>query len=95
MASLRIMDLVDSHGEVKRKVLLQRNMTKGKKQRRFYPHNEKLIKVIHEYLRFRKQNKNLFTRSLFNSFSERWIFGSEYSSTVVQTTLQECRTRWY
>ena len=40
MASLRIMDLVESHGEVKKEVLLQRKMTKGNKRRRFYPHNE-------------------------------------------------------
>jgi integrase/recombinase XerD len=57
MASLRIKDLVDSQGQVKREVLLQRNMTKGKKQRRFYPHNEKLIKALNGYLTSRNEQK--------------------------------------
>jgi len=57
MASLRIMDLVDSHGEVKKEVLLQRKMTKGNKQRRFYPHNEKLVKALNSYFDFRKKEK--------------------------------------
>ena len=57
MASLRIMDLVDSHGEVKKEVMLQRKMTKGNKQRRFYPHNEKLVKALNSYFDFRKKEK--------------------------------------
>ena len=57
MASLRIMDFVDSHGEVKKEVLLQRKMTKGNKQRRFYPHNEKLVKALNSYFDFRKKEK--------------------------------------
>ena len=81
MASFRLMDLVDSHGKVKREVLLQRNMTKGKKQLRFYSHNEKLIKVIHEYLRFRKQDKTYLPeapliRSQKGGFLIRILFNS-------------------
>lgn len=60
MASLRIMDLVDSQGEVKREVLLQRNMTKGNKQRRFYPQNEKLVKALKEYFQYRKTDNTYF-----------------------------------
>jgi len=60
MASLRIMDLVDSQGEVKREVLLQRKMTKGNKQRRFYPQNEKVVKVLKEYFQHRKMQKTYF-----------------------------------
>ena len=63
MASLRIMDLVDSHGEVKKEVLLQRNMTKGNKQRRFYPHNEKLVKALNSYFDFRKKEKTYHRES--------------------------------
>ena len=63
MASLRIMDLVDSHGEVKKEVLLQRKMTKGNKQRRFYPHNEKLVKALNVYFDFRKNEKTYHPES--------------------------------
>ena len=63
MASLRIMDLVDSHGEVKKEVLLQRKMTKGNKQRRFYPHNEKLVKALNSYFDFRKKEKTYHPES--------------------------------
>ena len=63
MASLRIMDLVDSHGEVKKEVMLQRKMTKGNKQRRFYPHNEKLVKALNSYFDFRKKEKTYHPES--------------------------------
>ena len=63
MASLRIMDLVDSHGEVKKEVLLQRKMTKGNKQRKFYPHNEKLVKALNVYFDFRKNEKTYHPES--------------------------------
>lgn len=54
MSSLKIRDVVDSTGEFKTEVLLKRNMTKNSKQRRFYLTNEKLIKVLADYLKQRK-----------------------------------------
>ncbi len=60
ISHLRISDLVDSNGEIKREVLLTRRMTKGSKQRRFYPHNEKLKKVLNNYFDWRQQNKSYY-----------------------------------
>jgi len=54
MCSLGIEDVTDSTGELKVEVLLKRNMTKGNKQRRFYITNDKLKKILIQYLEQRK-----------------------------------------
>ena len=47
---------MDRSGNLKKEVLLKRKMTKGAKQRRCYLTNEKLRKVLTEYLEMRKKN---------------------------------------
>ena len=54
MCSLKVGSITDSHGALKTEVLLKRNMTKGNKQRRFYLTNDKLTKILMQYLEQRK-----------------------------------------
>mgnify|MGYP003987620333 FL=1 len=54
MASLIIGDLMDVNGDLKEEVTLKRHQTKRRKQRRFYITNDKLKKVILQYLNTRK-----------------------------------------
>ena len=56
ISNLTISTLVDKSGNLKKEVLLKRKMTKGSKQRRCYLTNEKLRKVLTEYLEMRKKN---------------------------------------
>ena len=56
IASLRIGTLVDSSGNLKKEVLLKRTMTKNAVQRRCYLTNDKLKKVVTEYLELRKKS---------------------------------------
>jgi len=56
ISNLTISTLVDKSGNLKKEVLLKRRMTKGSKQRRCYLTNEKLRKVLTEYLEMRKKN---------------------------------------
>ena len=55
MASLIIGDLMDVNGDLKEEVTLKRHQTKRKKQRRFYLTNDKLKKVLIQYLNTRKE----------------------------------------
>ena len=55
IASLRISSFVDTSGNLKKEVLLKRNMTKNSVQRRCYLTNDKLKKVVTEYLELRKK----------------------------------------
>ena len=56
IASLSISTFVDASGNLKKEVLLKRTMTKGAKQRKVYLTNEKLRKVIKDYLKYRQSN---------------------------------------
>jgi integrase/recombinase XerD len=56
IASLCISSFVDTSGNLKKEVLLKRKMTKNAVQRRCYLTNDKLKKVVTEYLEFRKKN---------------------------------------
>ena len=56
ISNLTISTLVDKSGNLKKEVLLKRKMTKGAKQRRCYLTNDKLRKVLTEYLEMRKRN---------------------------------------
>jgi integrase/recombinase XerD len=54
IASLTISTFVDTSGNLKKEVLMKRKMTKGAKQRKVYLTNEKLRKVITDYLKHRQ-----------------------------------------
>ena len=53
-ANLKISTFVDKNGNLKNEILLKSSMTKGSKQRRVYLTNEKMRKVVSEYLDMRK-----------------------------------------
>ena len=55
MSVLTIGDLIDVNGDLKDEVTLKRHQTKRKKQRRFYLTNDKLKKVLIQYLNTRKE----------------------------------------
>ena len=55
IASLCISSFVDTSGNLKKEVLLKRKMTKNSVQRRCYLTNDKLKKVVTEYLELRKK----------------------------------------
>jgi integrase/recombinase XerD len=54
MCLLTVGSITDSHGALKTEVLLKRKMTKGNKQRRFYLTNDKLTKILMQYMEQRK-----------------------------------------
>ena len=55
IASLTIGSFVDTSGNLKKEVLLKRKMTKNSVQRRCYLTNDKLKKVVTNYLELRKK----------------------------------------
>ena len=55
IASLTIGSFVDTSGNLKKEVLLKRKMTKNQVQRRCYLTNDKLKKVVTNYLELRKK----------------------------------------
>jgi integrase/recombinase XerD len=55
IANLTISTFVDKNGNLKNEILLKSSMTKGAKQRRVYLTNEKMRKVVSEYLDMRKK----------------------------------------
>jgi len=59
IASLCISSFVDTSGNLKKEVLLKRKMTKNSVQRRCYLTNDKLKKVVTQYLDYRK-NTNTY-----------------------------------
>jgi integrase/recombinase XerD len=58
IASLNIVTFVDTSGNLKKKILLKRKMTKDSVQRSYYLTNDKLKKMILEYLELRKQSSS-------------------------------------
>ena len=58
IASLRISSFVDTSGNLKKEVLLKRNMTKNSVQRRCYLTNDKLKKIVTQYLEYRKSTSS-------------------------------------
>jgi integrase/recombinase XerD len=58
IASLNIGTFVDTSGNLKKEILLKRKMTKGSVQRRCYLTNDKLKKVVTEYLEIRKASNS-------------------------------------
>ena len=63
IANLTISTFVDKNGNLKNEILLKSNMTKGSKQRRVYLTNEKMRKVVSEYLEMRKKTNTYHLES--------------------------------
>ena len=63
IANLTISTFVDKYGNLKNEILLKSNMTKGSKQRRVYLTNEKMRKVVSEYLEMRKKTNTYHLES--------------------------------
>ena len=97
MASLIIGDLVDVNGDLKEEVTLKRHQTKRGKQRRFYITNDKLKKVILQYLNTRKGVdgnwdlnapliKNQMPSGKFSSASLQQCFKKMYESVGIEAS---------
>ena len=96
MASLIIGDLMDVNGDLKEEVTLKRHQTKRGKQRRFYITNDKLKKVILQYLNTRKGvdgnwdlNAPLITNQMsgkFSSASLQQCFKKMYESVGIDAS---------
>ena len=97
MASLIIGDLMDVNGDLKEEVTLKRHQTKRRKQRRFYITNDKLKKVILQYLNTRKGVdgnwdlnapliKNQMPSGKFSSASLQQCFKKMYESVGIEAS---------
>ena len=97
MASLIIGDLMDVNGDLKEEVTLKRHQTKRGKQRRFYITNDKLKKVILQYLNTRKGVdgnwdlnapliKNQMPSGKFSSASLQQCFKKMYKSVGIDAS---------
>ena len=97
MASLIIGDLMDVNGDLKEEVTLKRHQTKRGKQRRFYITNDKLKKVILQYLNTRKGVdgnwdlnapliKNQMPSGKFSSASLQQCFKKMYDSVGIDAS---------
>jgi len=97
MASLIIGDLMDVNGDLKEEVTLKRHQTKRGKQRRFYITNDKLKKVILQYLNTRKGVdgnwdlnapliKNQMPSGKFSSASLQQCFKKMYESVGIEAS---------
>jgi len=78
MANLKIGDVCSSDGELFEECTLKKSQTKGKKQRRFYLTNIKVIKSVTDYLKTRKDSDGkldlhapLITNQMSGKFSPR------------------------
>jgi len=88
MASLRIIDVVDSNAQIKEQILLKREMTKGNKQRAVYLANPKVRKALKDYLDFRKTVENSY-------FYNGPLFRSQINGKFSPNTLQMLFSRMY
>jgi len=96
MASLIIGDLMDVNGDLKEEVTLKRHQTKRGKQRRFYITNDKLKKVLIQYLNTRKEiegdldlNATLIKNQMsgkFSSASLQQCFKKMYESVGIDAS---------
>ena len=78
IASLNIGTFVDTSGNLKKEILLKRKMTKGMVQRRCYLTNDKLIKVVRNYLELRN-------KSTYNNLDAPLILSQKGSSFTPDT----------
>ena len=88
MASLTIGDLIDVNGDFKEEVTLKRHQTKRGKQRRFYITNDKLKKVIVEYLNTRKNVDEKLDL-------ESPLITNQMSGKFSSASLQQCFKKMY
>ena len=88
MASLIIGDLVDVNGDLKEEVTLKRHQTKRGKQRRFYITNDKLKKVLIQYLNARKEIEG-------NLDLNATLIKNQMSGKFSSASLQQCFKKMY
>ena len=88
MASLIIGDLMDVNGDLKEEVTLKRHQTKRGKQRRFYITNDKLKKVILQYLNTRKGVNG-------NWDLNATLIKNQMSGKFSSASLQQCFKKMY
>ena len=96
MCSLIVGDLVDRNGDLKEECSLKKHQTKRSKQRRFYLTNEKLKKVLVEYLETKKdRDGNLdldqpLIRSqkggFFNPYTLQQLFHQMYKCVGIEAS---------
>ena len=88
MASLIIGDLMDVNGDLKEEVTLKRHQTKRGKQRRFYITNDKLKKVLIQYLNARKEIEG-------NLDLNATLIKNQMSGKFSSASLQQCFKKMY
>ena len=88
MASLTIGDLVDRNGDLKEECMLKKHQTKRSKQRRFYLTNDKLKKVLLEYLETRKDRDG-------NLDLDSYLIVSQKGGSFNPNTLQQLFHKMY
>ena len=88
MSSLIVGDLVDRNGDLKEECSLKKHQTKRSKQRRFYLTNEKLKKVLVEYLETKKDRDG-------NLDLDRPLIESQKRGSFSPNTLQQLFHQMY
>ena len=88
MASLTIGDLVDRNGDLKEECMLKKHQTKRSKQRRFYLTNDKLKKVLVEYLETKKDRDG-------NLDLDSYLIVSQKGGSFNPNTLQQLFHKMY
>ena len=88
MSSLIVSDLVDCNGDLKEECMLKRHQTKRSKQRRFYLTNDKLKKVLVEYLETLKDRDG-------NLDLEQPVIKSQKGGAFNPNTLQQLFHKMY
>jgi integrase/recombinase XerD len=88
MSSLIVGDLVDRNGDLKEECSLKKHQTKRSKQRRFYLTNEKLKKVLVEYLETKKDRDG-------NLDLDRPLIRSQKGGSFSPNTLQQLFHQMY
>jgi integrase/recombinase XerD len=88
MSSLIVADLVDRNGDLKEECMLKKHQTKRSKQRRFYLTNDKLKKVLVEYLETKKDRDG-------NLDLDRPLIESQKRGSFDPNTLQQLFHQMY
>ena len=88
MSSLTIGDLADRNGDLKEECMLKKHQTKRSKQRRFYLTNDKLKKVLLEYLETRKDRDG-------NLDLDSYLIVSQKGGSFNPNTLQQLFHKMY
>jgi integrase/recombinase XerD len=88
MSLLIVSDLVDANGDLKEECMLKKHQTKRNKSRRFYLTNEKLKKVLVEYLKTKKDRDG-------NLDLDQPLIKSQKGGSFDPNTLQQLIHRCY